>query len=339
MTTTEPDVKTWACPDSKLILSADAPRSEWLAARKIGLGGSDAAALMGDNPYDDGTPYFVWQDKINPEASEDRANKAMERGAAMEPIVRGLFESRTGLKTRRQGLHQSRTNPLMVASVDALEESGGGVELKTATTWAQSKWPEGWQDSGVPLYNWQAKHYMKVTGRRHWYVAALVIDTWELYVWKIDRDEDELELLEVVETEFWRTYVETGIAPDIDWDNYTSDEIRARFPTVTGEVLKLGAESQQAHDLRELILDRRAIDAEMKEAEAEKDRINDRIRVIAGGYAEVQIDGRKALTLKEQTTRRVTKDAIAEAYPDVDIERCKSASTSRVLRLDGKIFR
>lgn len=323
----------WKCPDSQLILPADAPRPEWLGMRKAGIGGSDAAALMGDNHYDDGTPFFVWLDKTsdpNPDENEKR-NNAMERGSMMEPIVRAKFEAKhPEIKTRRQGLHRSRKHPILLASVDCLTDDGGGAEFKTATSFSIKAWPEDWRD-GVcpPLYAWQAKHYMLVTGRSHWYVVALIIDTWELVVWVIERDEQELELLQVVETEFWATHVETGIAPDIDWDHYTNAEVNARFPEATEGVLKLRSDTEQGLQLRELYTLRAALGAEKKEAEQEYDAVTDRMRMIAGPHEEVQLDGKKVFTLKNSSTNKVTNAGIAAAFGEDAVEKCKVRSYGR----------
>ena len=41
---------------------------EWLELRKLGIGGSDAAAVCGIGRR---TPYEVWADKVNPSVPED----------------------------------------------------------------------------------------------------------------------------------------------------------------------------------------------------------------------------------------------------------------------------
>lgn len=345
-TATPTVIKPWSCPDSTLILKADAERAEWLKWRKGGIGGSDAASLMGDNPYDDGTPFFVWQDKTSDDDPEkaDKRNKAMERGQMMEGIVRKKFEEQTGLTTRRQGLHQSKSNPVMIASVDALASDGGGLECKTATTWAIKKWPVGWDTDNVcpPLYAWQAKHYMKVTGRRHWWIACLIIDTWTLVVWRIDWDdvEDDMNLLEVVETEFWNTHVVTGVPPEFDEDHFTNDEIAARWPSVVEAVIDYPAESEKAQEIRDLVITRRALAQDKKDAEEEYDDISSKLKAIAQGYEEVRVDGKKVFTMKMSGGKgRVTNDQILVAYPDVDLDKCRVKSTGRTLYVDQKVFK
>ncbi|MGH3627235.1 MAG: YqaJ viral recombinase family protein, partial [Sciscionella sp.] len=45
-------------PDGQLVLGADAPREQWLAERRKGIGGSDIATLLGINPYQ--SEYELW---------------------------------------------------------------------------------------------------------------------------------------------------------------------------------------------------------------------------------------------------------------------------------------
>jgi predicted phage-related endonuclease len=46
---------------AKVVLPAEASREEWLAARRLGIGGSDIGALLGASPWS--TPLDVWADK------------------------------------------------------------------------------------------------------------------------------------------------------------------------------------------------------------------------------------------------------------------------------------
>ncbi|HEY4598212.1 YqaJ viral recombinase family protein, partial [Corynebacterium sp.] len=286
----------WKCPDSKLILAADAPREEWLAARATGIGGSDAAALTGDSPYDDGTPWFVYQSKIDPTFGEENANRAMDRGRRMEPIVCELFEEETGLKTRRQGLHQSKANPVLLASVDRLTNDDGGLETKTSTTWTERTWPE--DGSCPPLYERQADHYLMVTGRTHWWVAALIIDTWQLRTWCIERNEERLEYLATVEDEFWKTYVGPRVEPELDWDRITNSEIEARFPRVTEDVLDIDPDADEAGVLFELYQRREKLAAEKKTVTGEYERVQTQLKAFAAGYGEIRVGGHTVFTYR-----------------------------------------
>lgn len=321
---------TWRVPGSKLILPMSAPRKEWLEARHNGLGGSDAAALMGANPYDDGTPWHVWRDKVQP-VDDEQANRMMERGRRMEPIVRELFTEQTGIRTRRQGLHQSRTDGELLASVDALAEDGGGGEWKTTTSWTQRKDPE-WEDRCPPLYAWQAKHYLLVTGRSHWWVCCLVVDTWTPYVWLVERDEDELELLRTVETEFWRTHVAGNIEPEFDLDHYTTQEVRDRWPSVTGDTLSLTSDSELGSKVRNALREKREAAEDLKIAEAREATAKDTLRALTQGYEQIDLDGKKAVTLKESSSTRADPAAMRDAGV---FEQYSKTTSGRTLQTPG----
>ena len=61
-------------------------RAEWLAARKAGIGGSDAAAIIGLNPFS--SPLTVWADKTSvDEPQEESESEAIWLGNVLEDHV------------------------------------------------------------------------------------------------------------------------------------------------------------------------------------------------------------------------------------------------------------
>ena len=68
----------------KLISTLNLDKKEWLKYRKRGLGGSDAGAVCGLNPYR--TAMQVWQDKRT-DSTEDIDNEAMRQGREFEDYV------------------------------------------------------------------------------------------------------------------------------------------------------------------------------------------------------------------------------------------------------------
>ena len=58
------------------ISTKDMTHEEWLQARKSGIGGSDAGAICGLNPYT--SPLAVYQDKVS-ETVEEKDNEAMRQ--------------------------------------------------------------------------------------------------------------------------------------------------------------------------------------------------------------------------------------------------------------------
>ena len=152
----------------------DMPREEWLALRKQGIGGSDAGAICGLNPYV--SPMDVFVGKTSESLPEDTDNEAMREGRDLEDYVAGRFSEASGLKVRRANvMYASREHPFMIADVDRLvvgkEDGLVGLECKTASPYSADKWKEG----AVPAhYLAQCHHYMAVLGASAWYIAVLI---------------------------------------------------------------------------------------------------------------------------------------------------------------------
>ena len=100
------------------IPTAGMSREEWLKLRKTGIGGSDAGAICGLNPYS--SRMKVFRDKTTDEA-EEKDNEAIRIGNDLEQYVAGRFMEATGLKVRRSNyMYRSKGHPYMVADVDRL---------------------------------------------------------------------------------------------------------------------------------------------------------------------------------------------------------------------------
>ena len=139
----------------KTIPTAGLSREEWLQLRKRGIGGSDAGAVCGLNPY--AGPMSVYRDKTS-EAVEERDNEAMRQGRDLEDYVARRFTEATGLKVRRSNrMYQSEEYPFMLADVDRLVVGeDAGLECKTASAYQADRWKGG---QVPPHYLIQCLHY------------------------------------------------------------------------------------------------------------------------------------------------------------------------------------
>ena len=89
---------------------------EWLRLRKSGIGGSDAGAICGVNPYS--SAMKVFKDKTGGE-TEETDNEAVRTGHDLEDYVAGRFTEATGLKVRKSNfMYRSKEHPFMIADVD-----------------------------------------------------------------------------------------------------------------------------------------------------------------------------------------------------------------------------
>ena len=112
---------------------------EWLQRRKTGIGGSDAGAICGLNPYV--SPMGVYLDKISTETT-DLDNEAMRQGRDLEEYVARRFIEATGLKVRRSNMmYRNSRYPFMLADVDRfIVGEDAGLECKTASAYNADKW-------------------------------------------------------------------------------------------------------------------------------------------------------------------------------------------------------
>ena len=74
-----------------LAKTLEMPRDEWLELRRQGIGGSDAAAILGLNPWK--TPMDVWLEKTGEFTRDDEENEQMYWGTVLEAVVAEEFKA------------------------------------------------------------------------------------------------------------------------------------------------------------------------------------------------------------------------------------------------------
>ena len=195
----------------KLTATKGMPHEEWLRYRKLGLGGSDAGAVCGLNPYR--TAMEVYLDKTS-ESVEDVDNEAMRQGREFEEYVARRFTEATGKKVRRANfMYYDEGNPFMLADIDRMVVGeNAGLECKTASPYLADKWKDG----KIPIsYQMQCYHYMSVCNADAWYIAVVIYGR-EFKYYRIERDEEALLDLQRMEQNFWENHVLKRILPKPD---------------------------------------------------------------------------------------------------------------------------
>lgn len=143
-------------------------REEWLRARSSRIGGSDAAAVIGQNPWM--TNVELWEIKTGRRKPPDVGNAdAVIYGTRAEAHLRELF--RLDFPTLEVGYDENNiwTNdqyPWAHASLDGLlkDETGalGILEIKTSTIRSRSGWDK-WDGQVPQNYYCQILWYLAVT--------------------------------------------------------------------------------------------------------------------------------------------------------------------------------
>lgn len=204
-------------------------RGVFRSMRATGIGGSDAATIMGANPYTQ--PLALWMEKRNPDGAPDIDNDAMYWGRRLEGVVREVWAERTGLPVFGTAGHLFRhpDMPWMLANLDgAVGEAPADIyEGKTAGD--PDAWGPSESDEYPEMYLWQCQHYMAVTGAKQAYLAVLIRGR-DFRQYVVPRDQDLIDALVSSESAFW-TAVQAGVEPDIDLScRDASDLIKARYP-------------------------------------------------------------------------------------------------------------
>ena len=290
----------------ELAKTLDMPREQWLELRRRGIGGSDAAAILGMNPWK--SPMDVWLEKTGEFSADDEPdNEKMYWGTALEDVVAREFMARTGLKVRRRNaILQHRKHRFMIANVDRLVIGHkAGLECKTAGQYLADDWAMGVPDYYMP----QVQHYMAVTGYKAWYVAVL-IGGQEFKHYKIARDDYFIRQLIEAETEFWNL-VETRIPPQIDGTNASTELLTRLYPEA-----EEGAEIELPLDALALINQYEEACRQEKEIQHVKNEAANKLKDMLGSHERGFIHDRQVIW-KNVVSRRLDTKALQKECPDI----------------------
>ena len=201
--------------------------SAWLKGRMRGIGGSDASAIVGMNPYKSNIDLF--EEKIGRRIPEDISQKPyVIYGKRAEAPIRELFKldyPEYQVEHHEFRILQSAEYPFMQASLDGeLSDSAGRrgiLEIKT-TNILRSMQYEKWKDRIPDNYYIQVLHYLLVTGYEFAVLRAHLASEWgadkrtTVKHYFIERSEvrDDLDMLLQEEKRFW-AYVESGRKPPL----------------------------------------------------------------------------------------------------------------------------
>lgn len=277
---------------------------EWLRLRKAGIGGSDAGAICGVNPYS--SAMKVFHDKTSEEV-EEQDNEAIRIGHDLEDYVAQRFMEATGLKVRKSNfMYRSKEHPFMIADVDRLVVGeDAGLECKTASAYNADKWADG----NIPLhYVMQCYHYMAVTGKRTWYIAAVILGR-EFTYRKLEWDDELISRLIGIEEDFWNNHVVPGTIPPPDGSEACDEVIEQYFHTAKkASAIKLVGFDEKLNRREEILGFIAELQAEQKQIEQEvklfmgdnQYATSDHYRVSWGNIDSVRLDSQRIKTEKPE---------------------------------------
>lgn len=233
-------------------------REEWLAKRREGIGASEAAAVLGIDPWSTPIDLYLRKARGSERDRTPRERWRMQLGHRMQADILSELSAATGLEIRPcDVLYRSRRHAFMLATPDAMAFAGREpvlAEAKLVGDRMEREW-----EAGIPLYvQAQVAHQAIVLGVARVFVAVLFIDRragnpFEWFEYRLGDNVEEW--LVEREGEFWRSVL-SGEVPALDFEALTKESIARLYPhesegkvvTLPEEALALDAKIQKARE-------------------------------------------------------------------------------------------
>lgn len=311
-------------------------REEWLEFRRKGIGGSDAAAVLGISPFRTGVDLYY--DKLGLPVEDNEGNwVAMEVGTLLEDLVARIFAKKTGLKVcPMPAMFQHPDHPWMLADIDRLVTLPDGstaiLECKTTNYNARDKWEYDGKPIVPPYYEAQGKHYMAVLDLDYVYYCCFYGNNEdEVIIRRIDRDKDYESELIALEENFWINHVQAKVPPpyvERDGELILDSLRRCLGPSYKDAppVALTQAQSTKVLRYQELQVEKSALNAEVKKLGDEMEHLKALIVAdMGGGYSAVYEEANGNYTVTYNPSRRegISKDNLLRLkvnHPDIYAE-------------------
>lgn len=206
--------------------------------RKSGLGGSDAATILGLNPWK--TRYELYQEKA--EGIEFESDKEEDDdvpstwGNLLEEVIAKRYQEKTGHELYEVDTLYHKTHKFMLANPDRLIRDLGdgvrrGLEIKNVGWRAALKWG----DAGTKLVPEniypQVAHYMAVADYDEWHIAALIGGN-DFRTYTFERDMEFEEILLEEEHKFWANHVLKKNPPEVEYSTKGMELIKKKYDKI-----------------------------------------------------------------------------------------------------------
>lgn len=330
-------------------------RTEWLKARRSGIGGSDVGVIVGVSNWR--TPVQLWQDKIGESEENEAETNSLYWGKQLEDLVAKEFQTRMGMKVQRvnkmlragengwmiANIDRAIVNPAISGNVRVIDEekvaendgrritTDAILECKTAHAFAASEWGPT-QEYEIkknqlvseheipPTYEAQVQWYMAITGASVCYLAVLIGGN-DFRVYHIRRNEELIKaLIEECHT-FWTENVLANKAPEPK----DLKDVKRLFKIDDGEMIE--ASNDIAADIGEFV----SLKEKTKALEQQQSALATKIANALGNSLGFNIKGVKAATFKTQTRRDFDSTRFRKEEPAL-YQKYLKVTTNRVLK-------
>lgn len=189
-----------------------------------GVGCSELAIALGVSSYE--TAYALWERKVG-RAFNKPSTLAMRLGVPLEPIIKALYEERTGRKLRRNRKKFVHPTLPLIGHLD-YEVVGEQVlvDAKSSLSFGgRNRYGADGSDELPPEHILQGNGYMMLRGWKEIDFAVLMIGP-EFRIFTLKADPEIQAMIEEGLAQFW-SHVVNDTPPELT----TLDDAARRFPT------------------------------------------------------------------------------------------------------------
>ena len=294
----------------RLVETRSLGREQWLQVRKGGIGSSDAAAAVGLCPYR--SPLALWMEKTgrSPGYQPAAVDDPTYWGSQLEPLVASAYAERTGRKVRKiNAVLQHPSFSFMLANIDREVVGPADVQIlecKTAGEFGSRLWRDG-----VPEYvQIQVQHQLAVTGKS-WADVAVLLCGQKLEIHRIERDDEVIARLVVLEAAFWE-HVVHDTPPKADGSESAAKALRTLY-TGGGSIVDFSENSELSRHFAELI----QLRGELEEKEARAELLKQSLQEAMGDACRALFSGGEVTFKRAKDGSSVDTRRLAADHPDL----------------------
>jgi len=264
-------------------------REAWLAARGKGIGGSDAAAILGLSPW--AAPLSLWLRKVGAIPDDLEPSDVMVWGSKVERVLIEDIAEQAGVEVLGTSwtLIRDATEPDLFCSPDGMGWPSAPDDVTTAPDFlvevknVHGMKAEEWEAGAPPYVNAQVQHALHVSGLPRALVGASLGGRRPVWCW-VDRDPNWWPTNGPTILEFLRRIREEDPPPPT---GHPADReaLFERYPAEDGSIVALPSEAVDwTRELEELAETRKAI-------ETREDELKNMIRAAIGTAEEGIVPG------------------------------------------------
>lgn len=299
-------------------------RAEWLAARRIGIGGSEAAAVCGLDDYR--SAFSVWLDKTGVLDDADEASETAQWGGLIEPVIAEEVARRQHIEVSRVGWMLGHPeHHFMLANLDRvaydlrLRPDPAVMEIKVAGAFRAMDW----RDTVPVRAMCQVQHYLAVTGLR-WALVAALIGGQRLVTHVVEADDQLIDSIIEIETTFWR-HVTDREPPAPDGSRATTDLLGRLYDVNPDQVMTV-----ERSEIESTLATLRFARSRQDDAESDRRTAENELKILMGGAALLtDTDGEPIARWPAVDSARIDVTALRRDHPTLAAQYTTTTSTRR----------